>query len=43
MACRAVAESMEILEPLVATGIELVAAGQEIEQRILDGYQVMTF
>ncbi len=42
-ACRAVAESMQSVEPLVAAGIELVAAGQEIEQRILDGYQVMTF
>lgn len=43
MACRAVAESMQIVEPLDAAGIELVAAGQEIEQRILDGYQIMTF
>ncbi|MDA8238534.1 MAG: hypothetical protein M0T75_11780 [Chloroflexi bacterium] len=43
MACRAVAEGMEILEPLAAAGIELVPAGQEIAQRILDGYEVMTF
>ncbi len=43
MACRAVAGRMEILQPLEAAGIELVAAGQEIEERILDGYQVMTF
>ena len=43
MACRAVAERMDVLAPLETAGVELVAAGQEIEERILDGYQIMTF
>lgn len=43
MACRAVAERLDVLAPLEAAGVELVAAGQEIEQRLLEGYQLMTF
>lgn len=42
MACRATAERMEIVQRLDAVGVELVAAGQEVERRILDGYQVVT-
>lgn len=43
MACRAVAERLDVLAGLEAAGVELVPAGQEIEQRMLEGYQLMTF
>lgn len=43
MACRAVADQLGVAEMLESSGSRLVAAGQEIERRILDGYQVMTF
>ncbi len=43
MACRAVAQEMGILDRLEQNGTELVPAGQEIERRMLDGYEVMTF
>lgn len=43
MACRGFAEELGVLREVAASGAELVAAGQEIERRILDGYQVMTF
>lgn len=43
MACRAVAAEMGIAERLETGGIELVQAGQEVERRMLDGYQLMTF
>jgi hypothetical protein len=34
---------MAILDRLEQNGTELVPAGQEIERRMLDGYEVMTF
>ncbi len=43
MACRFIAQEMDIVQPLEQAGTELVAAGQEIERRMLEGYQVMTF
>jgi len=43
MACRAVAQEMGVLDRLEQNGTELVPAGQEIERRMLDGYEVMTF
>ncbi|MDA8203940.1 MAG: hypothetical protein M0Z49_14500 [Chloroflexi bacterium] len=43
MACRFVAQEMQIAQPLEQAGTELVAAGEEIERRMLEGYQLMTF
>jgi hypothetical protein len=43
LACQAVAEQLGITQRLVEVGTEMVPAGQEIEQRLLQGYQVMTF
>ncbi len=43
LACRFVAEEFGVSQRLLDVGAELVPAGQEIEQRLLDGYQVMTF
>lgn len=43
LACRFVAQEMGVAETLERGGAELVPAGQEIERRMLDGYQVMTF
>jgi hypothetical protein len=43
MACRAVAQEMGVLDRLEQNGTELVPAGEEIERRMLDGYEVMTF
>lgn len=43
MACRAVATELGMADRLQAAGLELVQAGQEVERRMLDGYQVMTF
>ena len=43
LACRAVAEQFGVLQRLERAGTELVPAGQEIERRMLEGYEIMTF
>ncbi len=43
LACRAVADQLGVVQRLEEAGAELVPAGQEIERRILDGYEIMTF
>ena len=43
LACRAVADQLGVGQRLEEAGVELVPAGQEIERRMLDGYEIMTF
>ena len=43
LACRAVADQLGVTRRLEEAGAELVPAGQEIERRMLDGYEIVTF
>ena len=43
LACRAVADQLGVTRRLEEAGTEMVPAGQEVERRMLDGYEIMTF
>jgi hypothetical protein len=43
LACQAVAQQLGVASRLLEVDTELVPAGEEVERRLRDGYEIMTF